>query len=207
MKIAHDCAIKYIENPVDSMAYIPVFVPLKFALESTCNNNSLDIDLDAISSHSSRKENTNILVILDGLDELPNDKPVSIHNIYQTIKGFMKSFPNRKFIITTRLEAGYPDKLDIKESYIRLFSFNEEQIEQFFRIYGLGSEHHNLSNILTEQKLGKPLFCWMLATVYSKCTLEEREIFLTTQKPTILEKYSYTRDSSMILFWENFQMS
>jgi hypothetical protein len=182
MKIAHDCAIKFIENPVDSIAYIPVFVPLRSALEATCNDNSLENDLEGITSHSSRKEKTNILVILDGLDELPDDKPVNLHTIYHTIQGFMKRFPNRKFIITTRLEAGYPDKLNIKDNYIRLFSFNKEQIEQFFRIYGLGSEYHNLSNILTEQKLGKPLFCWMLATVYSKCTLEEREIFFDDSK-------------------------
>jgi NACHT domain len=155
-KIAHDCAIKFIENPTDSMTYIPIFVPLRFALESTCNDNSLENDLERITSISSRKDNTNILVILDGLDELPDDNPVSIHNIHQTIKGFIKGFPNRKFIITTRLEAGFPGKLTIKEFYARLFSFNKEHIEQFFRVYGLQSEYHNLSNILTEQKLGKP---------------------------------------------------
>lgn len=194
IKIAHDCAIKYIQRPFDSIAYIPVFVDLKFALEATCNNNSLEIDLEEITFLSSRKENTNILVILDGLDELPENKPVSIHNIYQTIQGFMKGFQNRKFIITTRLEAGYPDKLNIKESYIRLFSFNEEQIEQFFRIYGLGGEYHNLSNILTQQKLGKPLFCWMLATVYNNCTPEEREIFFDYSKAYIFgEIFLYQR--------------
>jgi hypothetical protein len=159
--------MKFTENHTDSLACIPIFVPLRFALETTCNDNSLENDLESITLHSSRKENTNILIILDGLDELPEAKSVSIHNIHETLRGFMKGFPNRKFIITTRLEAGFPDKLTIKESYIRLFSFNKEQIEQFFRIYGLESEYNKISNILTEQKLGKPLFCWMIATVYN----------------------------------------
>jgi hypothetical protein len=31
-EIIHDCAIKYIQSPLDSIAYIPVFVLLRFAL-------------------------------------------------------------------------------------------------------------------------------------------------------------------------------
>jgi hypothetical protein len=44
-EIVHDCAIKYIQSPLDSIDYIPVFVPLRFALEATCNNNSFENDL------------------------------------------------------------------------------------------------------------------------------------------------------------------
>lgn len=47
---------------------------------------------------------------------------------------------------------------------------------------GLQSEYDNLSNILSDQKLGNPLFCWMIATVYNKCSPEEREILFNYSK-------------------------
>jgi hypothetical protein len=37
IKIAYDCVTKYIQSPCDSIAYIPIFVPLRFALEATSN--------------------------------------------------------------------------------------------------------------------------------------------------------------------------
>src|SRR4029079_10522742 len=74
-KIAYDCAAQFIANPTDPLVYIPIFVPLKSSLETTINNNSLENDLNDITSLSSRAEYTNILVILDGLDQLPENRP------------------------------------------------------------------------------------------------------------------------------------
>ena len=76
-KIAYDCATKFIEDPTDPHVFLPIFVQLKFALGSTANNWSLDNDLRKIASYSSNKEETRILVILDGLDELPKDRPLN----------------------------------------------------------------------------------------------------------------------------------
>ena len=92
-KIAYDCATQVIADPTDPKAFIPILVPLKSALETTCNHTSLGNDLKSITSYSSRGDHTNILVILDGLDELPEDRPISIHNIYTEIQKLMERLP------------------------------------------------------------------------------------------------------------------
>jgi uncharacterized protein YjbI with pentapeptide repeats len=175
-KISYECASKFIQNPTDSSAYIPIFVPLQSALEDTCNNCSLQNDLSSVASYSSRLENANILAILDGLDELPDSRPINLYNIYTTLQSYTNNFPNLKVIITTRLEAGFPERLNIKKSYVRLFSFNKEQIQRFFENYGIPGDSNSLANMLTEEKLGKALFCWMIATVYNRSSEEDRQI-------------------------------
>jgi uncharacterized protein YjbI with pentapeptide repeats len=181
-KIAYDYATRFIQDPTDPTSFIPIFVPLKFALEKTCNGNSLKTDLADITSHSSSKENTKILIILDGLDELPDDRPVNIHNIMTTIEGLSTGYPKRKFIITTRLESGFPRKLNIEDTYVRLFSFDRNQVKEFFRLYGIPENLDNLSEILSGEKYGKPLFCWMIATVYHKSSQEERKMLFGKTK-------------------------
>lgn len=117
-KIAYEQAIKFIENPAEPKAFLPIFVPLKSALETTCNGNALENDLQNITLLT-KEENIKILVLLDGLDELPDDRPTTLHNIADKIQGLIKRFPETKFIITTRLEAGYPSKLNIQKSYVQ----------------------------------------------------------------------------------------
>jgi uncharacterized protein YjbI with pentapeptide repeats len=191
-KIAYDCATKFIQDPTDPDSYIPIFVPLKFELESTSNDNSLKNDLHDITSLSDREKNTKVLVILDGLDELPTDRQVDIYNIYATLQELIKDYPNVKFIITTRLESGFPTRLNIKDSYVRLFSFDTEQVKQFFKIYGISENLDKLSQILDREKLGKPLFCWMVASVYNNSSPKEREIlFASTTSHILAEIYLY----------------
>ncbi len=197
-KISFDCANKFIENPTDPTAYIPIFVQLKFALEVTCNGNrSLENDLNTIALHSSRKKETNILVILDGLDELASNKPINNQTIYKTIQQeFLKNFSNSKYIITTRQEEDFPEKLNIKDHYIRLFSFNDYQIKLFFINYSLQDKsrlnniptniYEKMPSILSNEKLGKPLFCWMLATVYNSSPEPERESLFNYSKDNCL---------------------
>jgi len=187
-KMSFDMANKFIENPVDPNAYLPVFVQLKFALKRTCNGNkSLENDLLGIAGSNIRKNEANILIILDGLDELSSDNAVNNLTIYKTIQQeFLKNYPNSKYIITTRLESDFPKNLEITDHYIRLFSFNEDQIKQFFSNYGLtgitsisnvsNSIYENISNILSKKNFGKPLFCWMLATVYNNSSDSERKV-------------------------------
>ena len=102
-------ANKFIENPTDPNAYILIFVPLKSALEVTCNGNkSLKNDLKEIADSHFRKNNTNILVILDGLDELSPEECINNQTIYKTIQQeFLDKYPNSKYIITTRLEVDF----------------------------------------------------------------------------------------------------
>lgn len=120
-KIAYDCSTKFIEDFTKASVYLLIFVPLKYSLETTYNDNSLEVDLEQITSYSSREKNSKILVTLDGLDELLNDRPINIHNIYTTIQRFIKEYPKIKFIITTRLESGFPTKLISKKLYKIIF--------------------------------------------------------------------------------------
>jgi hypothetical protein len=76
---------------------------------------------------------------------------------------------------------------------VRLFSFDDNQVKLFFKNYGLqnigdGSINNSyedilkISGILTQKKLGRPLFCWMLATVYNKSSEPGREILFDHSK-------------------------
>ncbi len=51
-KMAHDCAAQFIENPTSPNTYIPIYAPLEWALEKTCNNNSLVMNVIYSSSSS-----------------------------------------------------------------------------------------------------------------------------------------------------------
>ena len=200
-KMAHDCATRYIADPTDGKAFIPVLVPLKFAFEKTSNNNSLDNDLKNITSFSPREKDTNILAILDGLDELPEDRRINIKNIYDEIQGLVGAYPSCKFIVTTRLEAGFPARLNIEESYVRLFSFNENQIMEFFEKYDLLNDYKGIQSILSKEKLGKPLFCWMIAAVYNNSSDAEKEILFGQQKKDYLgEIFLYQQFIHNVIF-------
>ena len=72
-----------------------------------------------------------------------------------------EAFPNMKYIITTRLEAGIPEKLNISH-YIRLLPLSRVQVNEFFYKYGLEFNFYKLQNYkLTEEEIRKPLFCRM----------------------------------------------
>jgi hypothetical protein len=116
------------------------------------------------------------------------------------LKEKRKQFENIKVIITTRLEAGIPQKLDLS-SYIRLLPFNKDQVNIFFQRYGLPSsvtfdllESYNLK----EQEICKPLFCWMFGIMKrTKSKYKEQEqqdndtIFKDIENPSITRSLLY----------------
>jgi hypothetical protein len=158
-------ASKYLEatQEVEDLP-IPIFVPLNLLGELNTideNGTSLEEKLKQISPGGSSK-NRKIILICDGLDEYGGD----IKELKQKLENLRKSYQNMRFIITTRLEAGIPLKFGIS-SYIRLLPFNDDQVDEFFRKYGLPElNHQSLEGYkLNSQEISKPLFCWMFATM------------------------------------------
>jgi len=103
----------------------------------------------------------NILVIFDGLDEY-EDVQSEVDYIYNE----HDEFGNMKFVMTTRMEAGLPAKLQINH-YVRLLPFSEAQLEKFLRSYGLSFTYDILKLGLNKEEIKKLLVCWMFAMMES----------------------------------------
>jgi hypothetical protein len=74
-----------------------------------------------------------------------------------------------KFIITTRLESDYPEDLHITDSkYVRLFSFSQNETEEFFSKYLLNTDYTDIIRILGNDVLSTPLFCWIAAFAFKE---------------------------------------
>jgi hypothetical protein len=176
-KIAHDLAIKYLQNPGNLAFYIPVISEMKYGLEKTCNGNSLEYDLKYISHHCSEGNHAKVLVLLDGLDELPPDRPINIINLFSVLQNLKTTYPNIKFIISTRLESGIPTRLNL-DSYVRILPFSQEQIKDFFIKYSPALDTKVIELIQKDMKFSKPLFCWMFAISILKSSPENGSLLL-----------------------------
>jgi uncharacterized protein YjbI with pentapeptide repeats len=168
-------AKKYLEDPNNEYNYIPIFVPLKGKLKNIDEKqSSLEAKLRSIAGEGEAKKRK-ILVICDGLDEYGKDE-AELKNFLEEKRE--KEFPNMKIIITTRLEAGLPQKLGIS-SYIRLLPFNEQQVTKFFEKYGLPDITSDIleSYNLTKQEIFKPLFCWMFVVMRNSESFDITSVF------------------------------
>src|SRR5215813_3161152 len=102
-------ATNYLGGPDNEYNYIPIFVPLKGKLTNIDEDqNSLDDKLRWIAGEGEGKKKK-MLIICDGLDEYGEDES----KLKDILGEKHKDLPNIKVIITTRLEAGLPQKLDI----------------------------------------------------------------------------------------------
>jgi uncharacterized protein YjbI with pentapeptide repeats len=150
----------YLEDPNNEYNYIPIFVPLKDKLNNIDEDqNSLDDKLRLIAGEG-EGEKRKILIICDGLDEYGEAES----KLMDILRKKRTNLTNMKVIITTRLEAGLPQKLNLS-SYIRLLPFNKEQVAEFFDKYELPDITFDVleSYNLAEKEIFKPLFCWMFA--------------------------------------------
>jgi len=167
--IASTCASQYLEGndlfnddsgDDSSGRYIPVFVALKDVNIDTQNH--IERRLQYISPGQEAKKR-NILLICDGLDEYKfeeRDLKKALDSLSTEDK-----YPNIKFLITTRLEAGFQKLHTGLKNYIRLLPFNESQVNEFFTEYG--TPQYSFKTIssygLGDEEKRKPLFCWMIA--------------------------------------------
>lgn len=157
--------------------YVPLFVRLGEWSEDEVKNSAVFASNGTPLKRALKdilKANLNALIILDGLDEFSGDA----RTVYSLILNLRNEYDKRvKFLITTRLNAGFPTKLHISR-YIRLLSFTEGQVNEFFRRYGFkGVNYEKLQSWgLSEEEIKKPLFCWMIAAMFSNENLLEEFI-------------------------------
>ena len=166
--MASEIAERYLKS---KMTHIPIYVSLKNA---TVENGTLQYNnvwghedlndvLNIITSNREQR-NKDIVCFMDGLDEITD-----VTLFYKSIRDYHKqsNFPNMKFIITTRLESQYPEYLQITESrYVRLFSFSDDEVEEFFNKYLLKVDYSKIIEILDKDVLTVPLFCWIAAFTF-----------------------------------------
>jgi hypothetical protein len=131
---------------------------------------SLDNLLQSIIAPKDNKEASNrrILLILDSLDEYINNSQKSLIHKLDELRN---RYPNIKTMITTRLEDKILDKQGFKnvDKYVRLLSFTNEQVDDFFRNYEVTIEGIQLTyerakelNLPVEE-MTTPLFAWIFS--------------------------------------------
>jgi hypothetical protein len=111
--------------------YIPILVRLRYNFNNVYDQPNLDMVLDQVSS-ALGTNHINIIVFLAGLDEYRGTVQNEINIVYEK----SKQFPNIKFVITSRMEAGFTQGLQIEE-YIRLLRFDNQQVEKYLSNYSL----------------------------------------------------------------------
>jgi hypothetical protein len=172
MDIVSEFAKEYLENPNNPNNYIPIFVRLRDKLKGVYQGRDLDYVLNkVIGSETRESRNRNILLVCDGLDEYSNNEHELVE-LYNKLSKYASDFSNLKVIITSRLKAGWARKLFPISNYVRLFPFDKNQIINFFNRYGiikLQTEFDKFEETdgLSQDEIGKPLFCWMFAIINS----------------------------------------
>jgi uncharacterized protein YjbI with pentapeptide repeats len=180
--IASEYAIKYLKykkrNNIHgdysskSDNYLPIFLSLKDSSDDGLTlydgAKTLDLILNKIDpSNNKETSEEKILLIMDDLDNYKG----SPQQLIKIINDYCIRYPKLKATITTRPKDGLPEELKIgTNNYLRLLQFKPEEIDQFFKKYGV----KNLDRNELETKLGlptyliaQPLFLWMLSHIYS----------------------------------------
>jgi uncharacterized protein YjbI with pentapeptide repeats len=143
--------------------WIPIYVPLQNRLK---NIDDYGNNFETILSYITNKE-SKILFIFDALDEYGNvDEILELYNGQITDK--INNYPNCKFLLTSRLNAGLPGAFNLNK-YVRLFSFSEEQVNKFYEKYKIPLHYSDLLEAgLSIEESCKPLFCRMVALIYNE---------------------------------------
>ena len=138
--------------------WIPILVTLRYGTDKVYLqynlNDMLGLICDGIDDH-------NIFLVLDGLDEYPNDPK----DLLSEILKYQRKYPRlKKIIATSRLESRPP--LNLFDRHIRLLPFSDSQVNQFFTKY-LGNNKYTYASLdamgLQANEITNPLFCWMMA--------------------------------------------
>jgi hypothetical protein len=171
--------IAILNKESDKQYFVPILVFLKAGLNNVYQSSDLDDVLSDIAPYEANYNTQQtakrpLLLILDGLDEYRDSVEDLIKNtIFDKIhKKYRK---NMKVIITTRLEAGFPDELKItgnideeRNTYVRLLPFTTKQADEFFRNYNAPLTYDTAQKLgLHEEEITKPLFAWMISLMYT----------------------------------------
>jgi uncharacterized protein YjbI with pentapeptide repeats/nucleoside phosphorylase len=111
----------------------------------------------------SENESRKVLVILDGLDEY-RGTPQEVFRYLTKINPSLRE--KVKVIITTRL-VEIPQEY-IRDGYVRLMPFDSDQVDEFFRKYGVDLNYWECEKLgLNDEEITKPLFLWILGMILS----------------------------------------
>jgi hypothetical protein len=144
--------------------YIPILIELNRSnpdnnFENVYGQLNLNMLLNKVIGNNAYK----ILLIMDGLDEYGNVK-----NVKEEIEKYKESYNNLKVLITTRFIPEYIREFKT-DYYIRVEPFTKEQVDVFFKKYGVELTYDMLKSLgLREDEITKPLFAWMLAFMYKE---------------------------------------
>jgi hypothetical protein len=159
--IASKLAKDYLDN---RNHYIPILIELNRSnpdnnFENVYGQLNLNILLNKVIRNNAYK----ILLIIDGLDEYGNVK-----SIKEEIEKYKESYNNLKVLITTRFIPEYIREFKT-DYYIRVEPFTKEQVDNFFKKYGVELTYDMLKSLgLREDEITKPLFAWMLALMHKE---------------------------------------
>jgi hypothetical protein len=146
---------------------VPVLVFLKHGISNVFEQrrDSLESLLKNVIWRGGRQGK--ILLLLDGLDEYRQDLNYLINDLIGTKFG---DYREMKIIVTTRLNAGFPDILGIREGkYLRLLPLTKEQVNLFFKNLGLDLDYDKALTLgLKEQDITKPLLALLFSEVFSE---------------------------------------
>ena len=162
IKLVYELAKKRSESDEE---YIPILIYLKNGLfyERGGSRKPINQLLKSIFKDFDSTKNIDnpVLLILDALDEYPNESP-SVMDLVNEIELF-KNFSNIKFIYTTRLNDEFQALSQFEDEYIRLLPFNRLQVNSFFAKRGSELTYEKLKeNHLDEEIITKPLILSIL---------------------------------------------
>jgi DNA polymerase III delta prime subunit len=144
--------------------HLPIFVYLRNGLDSIYGNLDLDDTFDLL-----RVKDEKILLILDALDEYPNE----LSNLIEKMNTKYEKYTNLKIIFSSRLAPDYPALLGF-ETYLRILPFNHSQVSIYLKnLFDISRKDDasstnelildDLSYLgLDEEEITKPLFIWLI---------------------------------------------
>jgi hypothetical protein len=189
-------AQNYLSGNEDSFSYIPVPIFLKHGMTTEYNGRSLDyVITNIVANDNEAKKNNEMLLFLDGLDEYNKS------SIAEVVNRYVEAGYKLKVIITTRLDDNLIERNlpSIKfERYIRLLPFSEQQIDDFFKKYGVKIDENKYLTCryareldLPVEIMAKPLFAWMFSLVQLNGDTKSRLERKTHWSPNMKKSWIY----------------
>jgi len=159
-------AYKYAEQILagNEEAYFPVLVKLREITDIETGFIYRQETIESLLSKIwSENESRKVMVILDGLDEY-RGTPQEVFRYLTKIN--LSHSEKVKVIITTRL-VEIPQEY-IRDGYVRLMPFDIDQVDEFFRKYGVDLDYWKCEELgLNDEEITKPLFLWILGMILS----------------------------------------
>lgn len=70
----------------------------------------------------------------------------------------------------------------------------------FFKLYGLSINYDKILNMMSEDDIKKPFFCWMIATVYNKSSEADKKILFDSNEDYLAKLFLYQQFIHNVFF-------